>query len=61
MKKVHENYFVELEKREKLEAQQREAEQKRQNNTDALKQRFAEIEQESKQLKDKFYTEMDDK
>ena len=51
LKKVGEEYFVELEKREKAEAKRRSIQKKRMINNEILKTRLAEIRDESEALK----------
>lgn len=54
MKKVDDEYFIKLEKREKEEAARRSLEQKRLKNNEMLKLRMEEIASESEKLKVKF-------
>ena len=57
-KKVEENYFIELEKREKAEAERRSIENKRLKNNEMLDARFKEIAAESNILKQKMSGDM---
>ena len=58
--KVKENYFIELEKREKAEASQRDFDDRRKKATADLKDRFDEIATESMQMKEKMMNNEDE-